>query len=69
MKKIFILYDGRGKSGDTSEASIYDVAESEKEVQEINNDYNFFSDSIWYEYDDDKGTLINEKARWDLSPK
>ena len=65
--KVFILYDGRAKLGNTDEASVYTVANSEAEARGEGND-DAWQDGIWYEYDAKGNDLINEKARFDLPP-
>ena len=67
-KKTFILYDGRAKDGNTDDASVLVVASSEEEAQEQGETTWEGYDAIWFEYDNIKGWLKNEKARWDLSP-
>jgi len=63
--RLFILYDGRAKMGEPSEASIMDTADTEEEArksgQEDWKDY----DAIWYEYQDDNDP---GEPRWDLPP-
>lgn len=67
MKKLFVLYDARAKFGDTDDACVYVTASSEKEAREDGKDSSW-QDGIWYEYDCDGDTLVNEKMRPDLPP-
>jgi len=68
VKKRFVLYDGRAKSGDADDASVFIVASSEEEARDDGEDYDE-QDAIWYEYDvDDDGNLTNPIPRWDLPP-
>lgn len=73
MKKLFILYDGRAKSGDTDRASIYVTADSEKEAREDGQEP-AWNDGVWYEYDrvpaerGAGGMLKNERPRFDIPP-
>lgn len=76
MSKLFVLYDGRAKSGDTDEAAIYITAASEEEAREDGKDSSW-TDGIWYEYDVEKdtdpesvfdGQVTNERPRYDLPP-
>ena len=67
--KLFVLYDGRAKGGDTDEASVYVSAVTEAEARRDGKHYKNFQDGIWYQYDsDEKGNLSNERPRWDLPP-
>jgi hypothetical protein len=64
-EKLFVLYDGRAKSGDTDDATVIVTepsANATKKDAFLKKDY----DGIWYEYDVVNGELTNEKARWDL---
>lgn len=69
MEKLFILYDGRAKMGDTDEAWVLIVANSEAEARKDGEDYRD-QDAIWYEYDVKPGSneLINGVDRWDIPP-
>jgi len=66
--KMFLLYDGRARAGDTDDASVLDTAHSEVEIKAWRKSHKemYGDDVVWAEYDDDKGTLINEKIRYDL---
>lgn len=69
--KLFILYDGRAKTGGYDAASVYVTAPSLGEAVKWGADESFH-DGIWYEWDewgeDGEITLINPVARWDLPP-
>ena len=67
MAKIFILYDGRAKGGDTNRASVLIVANSEAEARYDAAGYKGH-DAVWFEYDIKGKTLINERMRPDLPP-
>lgn len=60
MKKVWVLYDGRGKY-DTDEATVLDT--SFEEPEETPDDY---GEAIWAEYDEVDGVLQNEHLRFDL---
>ncbi len=64
--KLFVLYDSRARSGDASDASVFDTADSIEEAKALRGDY--AKDSIWFEYDidEDGKTLINERPRYDI---
>jgi hypothetical protein len=64
---MFLLYDGRAKTGNTDNALVMVCARSEEEVREDSKTFSGY-DAIWFEYDTDADgkTLINEKARPDL---
>lgn len=65
--KIYVLYDGRAKSGDTSRAAVLVSASS---LYEARNDHRDFAhvDGVWFEYDTDGGELINERICKELMP-
>lgn len=65
--RSFVLYDGRAKTGDASEASVYVTASSEKEARRDGQDPSWH-DGIWYEYEVISGKLVHGKPRWDLPP-
>ena len=67
-KKIFILYDGRAKSGDTDDASVMDTADSVNEAWASSRQCWRDIDAIWYEnVFDDKGEVATEVGpRWDI---
>ena len=67
MEKLFILYDGRAKNGDTDSACVYVTASSEKEAKKDGKDESW-QDGVWFEYDCVDGILINKKIRMDLPP-
>ena len=56
--KLYILYDYRATSGDTSQAAVLTTAESLKEVKVDSRDWS--KDCVWFVYDDDGKTLTNE---------
>ena len=66
--KIFILYDGRAKSGDTDDAAVMDVADSVAEAWQASRQCWRNIDAIWYENNfDDKGEVATEVGpRWDI---
>ena len=82
MRKLFILYDGRAKSGDPDEASVMDTARTEGEARKSSKTNWRDYDVIWYEYDEVTATeaivqkhpgtklgqliFLNENPRWDL---
>lgn len=65
MAKLFVLYDGRARFGDTEDASIMTTAESEGEAIGESQDWEDV-DGIWYEYDVKGKTLVNETMRPDI---
>jgi signal transduction histidine kinase len=65
MTKLFILYDGRAKSGDTDNAAVLCTARSEAEAIDDSCDFEDV-DGIWFEYDVEGRTLVNEKKRLDI---
>lgn len=67
MEKLYALYDGRAKTGDTDNAAFYVIASSEEEAIEDGKDSSW-QDGIWYEYDVINGELKNERIRPDLPP-
>lgn len=69
-EKIFILYDGRAKSGDTDDSDVMDMATSEKQARKEGLGTWKGYDAIWYEYEV-KGRskkLVNGIPRFDLPP-
>lgn len=70
MGKLFVLYDGRAKTGedvDQSPASVYVTAGTEEEAR-IDGEDPAWQDGIWIEYQTLGNQLINGKLRWDLPP-
>jgi hypothetical protein len=68
MAKLYVLFDGRAKGGDTDGAVVMDTAEIELEaVWEGRGMWKGY-DAVWYEYDVEGETLANEKMRPDLPP-
>ena len=67
QQKLFVLYDGRAKGGDTDDAAVLVSSNSEREAKRDTHLFRGY-DAIWYEYDIDTDgkTMINEKARPDL---
>jgi len=66
----FVLFDGRARSGDTDDAQVIDTANTEREAKRItreNMSVIWMTDAVWYQYDLDGKTLINERMRDDLS--
>lgn len=57
---LFILYDGRAKSGNIDEADALDTADTEQEARQSGLTMWEGMDAIWYEN--------GEKPRWDLPP-
>jgi hypothetical protein len=47
--RMFLLYDGRAKSGDTDRAIVMDTATSEEEAAELSQSTWADHDAIWYE--------------------
>lgn len=64
--KVYVLYDARARAtGDTDDATVMVAAMSFKEL--LSDSKSFAqTDSIWAEYDDENGTLVNEKLRPNL---
>jgi hypothetical protein len=61
--RIFILYDGRAKYGDTDDAICMDTAMSEEEAAELSQGMWADHDAIWYEtklVGDQKNPLYEE---------
>lgn len=74
-KKFYILYDGRARCGDESDAMVLTTATNRNRAKRerwvgVNRKYRYYADSVWYSYDysDDGETLINGTMRLDLSP-
>lgn len=65
--KLFILYNGRAKLGDTQRASICVTAFTEEEARKDGEEPSWH-DGIWYEYDCVDIELRNGKPRWDIPP-
>jgi hypothetical protein len=65
-KKVFILYDGRAKYGDTDDAAVLCTAGSEREARHDSRTTFSRIDGIWYEYDLVNNEAVNEQVRWDL---
>lgn len=68
--KHFILFDGRAKAGDTDNAVIMDVADTEGEARRASKSWRDY-DVIWYEYKFTEvlnGTPTYEEVgpRWDI---
>lgn len=63
--KMFILYDGRAKDGDTERAAVLITAESEQEAQRWSHDFKNF-DAVWFEYDMVDGVAENQRQRDDI---
>jgi hypothetical protein len=68
--KVFVLYDGRAKLGDTDDASVLCSAESEAEAWDDSKSFRDI-DGVWYEYDlmdegEDYPVARNEKQRPDI---
>lgn len=67
--KVFILYDGRARCGNTDDATVLTTASTEKEC--FGEGGNYGSDSIWFEYDEsiEGGDVVlrNPRMRLDLS--
>ena len=61
--KMFVLYDGRAKSGNLDRASILDTTHSEEEARNTVG----FGDAVWYEFDMVGDNLLNPKIRLDLN--
>ena len=62
---VFILYDGRAKSGDTDDASVIVIADSEAEASSDSEDWRDV-DAVWYQYDLVNGEAVNERRRDDI---
>jgi hypothetical protein len=68
MSTMFVLYDGRAKTGDTDDASVLDTADTEAEARCAGRTAWQDYDAIWYEYEQRGDRLMAGKARWDLPP-
>lgn len=66
MSKLYVLYDGRARLGETDDATAYTTERSEEECLRTADTYGV--DAIWYEYDEEGDQLVNETIRYDLSP-
>ena len=65
-RKLFVLYDGRAKDGDTDRAAILVSANNEAEARKDSRDWRGYG-AIWYEYDVGvSGGLESEIMRPDL---
>ena len=51
VSKVFILYDGRAKFGDTDDAAVLDTANSVSEAWQASRQCWRDIDAIWYEND------------------
>lgn len=74
-EKLFILYNGRAKDGDTNRASIYVTEPTEAKARKygkkilVSGQLDLFLGGVWYEYDvSTTGDLVNETMRMDLPP-
>ncbi len=67
MAKLFILFDGRAKDGDTDDAAVLVTARSEKEARRDSDHFKDY-DAVWFEYDVKGKNLINEIMRSDIHP-
>ena len=64
MKKVFIVYDGRACGGkDPSECTVMTVCNT---LAEAKNEAVEYGETAIFSYDDDNGTLINEKWECDV---
>jgi hypothetical protein len=66
--KNFILFDGRALSGDTDDAAVLEVVETEEQARQAGATSWKGYYAVWYEYDVDGKKLINERMRPDLPP-
>ncbi len=64
--RTYVLYDDRAACGDTSEAFVLVVFESEEEAKTYKGDYGGMS---CYSYKDDgDGMFIDERLEWNWYP-
>lgn len=67
--KVFILYDGRAKFGDTDHAAVLVTASSEREAWRDSGTFRDY-DAVWFEYDLVAGETgqeaVNENVRPDI---
>lgn len=66
---MFLLFDGRAKTGDTDDASLLDTADTEEAVAVANESWRGH-DCVWFQFDHDGcGNLSNPRQRNDLAPR
>lgn len=64
--KLFILFDGRARSGDTDDAAVITTADTEEEAEaDSRYPWNGYS-AVWFEYDIVGSDLVNERMRDDI---
>lgn len=63
--KKYLMFDGRAKTDGPDKATVMDTATTTKEVSAANKTHKG-KDYVWFEYDNDAGTLTNPKQRDDL---
>ncbi|MCP9469294.1 MAG: hypothetical protein NNA31_04755 [Nitrospira sp.] len=68
-KKRFVLYDGRAVGGNTDDALVMDMAETEKEARKAGSTTWHGQDGIWYEYDERGDELVGGTPRFNLPPR
>lgn len=66
--KMFILFDGRAKSGDTDRAAVMDTAETVHEAWSASRQCWEDVDAIWYEHiwDEVQSAYVEVAPRWDI---
>ena len=65
--KMFVLFDGRAKAGDTDETTVFITARSETEARKDGLEYKGY-DCVWYEFEVEGNILVNPIMRMDLPP-
>lgn len=68
-KSLFVLYDGRARTGTPpEECSVFDTAYTEEQAREFGDTLWYNYDAVWFEYDRDDDMLKNGRIRRDLPP-
>lgn len=67
-RSLYVMYDGRARTGDISEATVMDTANSVEEVRASNQSHEG-EDFVWFEYQLINDRLEDPKRRHDLEPR
>jgi hypothetical protein len=68
-KQMFVLYDGRAKSGNDEDADVMDTADTEIQARKRGAKSWKGHDGIWFQYRlDDQENLLEGRPRWDIPP-
>ena len=64
--KLFVLYDGRARGGDTDPAAVL-VSASSRESAILDCEHFKGYDAVWYEYDITNREMLNERLCVELN--